>query len=237
MLAMMSKFDHSNTGALNEAEVRSLCEGIMNEVTPQLGGVTDEDVKEVMCLGGATAKPEVTLEELPKALSAVLAIKAENKKLHALYQKHDLDQSGSLDKSQLKPMLTELNDGIIPSEADLDFIVGRFDLNGDGSIGPTELRNAIAAWYVLQADDATAFPETVEAAKEMGYSDEQIAEWQEIQKKEEEEAAAAGGAVVGAGATAEGATGSASSEAEKSSEAGVEAAAPEGGGAEAAASP
>ena len=25
MLAMMSKFDHSNTGALNEAEVRSLC--------------------------------------------------------------------------------------------------------------------------------------------------------------------------------------------------------------------
>ena len=189
---LMEKFDVSKTGDLDAEEVRMLCEAIMNEVTPELGGVTDEDVAEVMCLGGENVKPAVTFDQLPTALSTLLAIKAENKKIYELYEKHDIDSTGSLSKEQLKPMMTELNEGIIPTDEDLDFIIKRFDVSGDGAIQPSELKGVIAAWYCLAEE--TNHPETVEEAKAMGYSDEQIAEWEQVQMEEEAAAAAAAAA-------------------------------------------
>lgn len=179
---LMDKFDASKTGSLNKAEVRNLCESIMNEVTPELGGVTDEDVHTVMCLGGSMATPDLTFNELPKALSALLAIKEENKKIHALYTKYDIDNTGSLSPDQLKPLMAELNDGIIPSMEDIEVVVKQFDVSGDGAVEPAELKAAIAAWYCLAED--TFVPETLEEAKSMGYTDEQITEWQAMEAQE-----------------------------------------------------
>ena len=172
----------------------------MNEVTPQLGGVTDDDVNEIMCLGGDSAKPEVTFEELPTALSTLLAIKTENKRIHELFVKYDFDKSGALSREQLKALMVELNDGIIPTDTDLDYIMKQFDLSGDGQVDPAHLKSAIGAWYCLAEE--SLHPETVEEAKAAGYTDEQIAEWEQMQLEEDQAAAAAAVATAAAEAPA-----------------------------------
>ena len=72
---IVDKYDKNKDGVLDKGEVKSMCEHIMEEISPGLGGVTDEDVELVMRLGGAEAKDTIQPEEVPKALSLVLAIK------------------------------------------------------------------------------------------------------------------------------------------------------------------
>jgi hypothetical protein len=68
--------------------------------------------------------------------------------------------------------LTEVNDGIIPTDKDLDFVIAQCDLSGDGCVELAQMKAALTCWLCL-AEEA-ALPKTVEEAKEMGYTDDQI---------------------------------------------------------------
>jgi len=173
----MDKFDANRDGSLNHAEVMELCISITSEVAPNIG-VTDADVDMVMRVGGETAKPEITAKDLPAALSAVLALKSENLALHELFVKYDTDHSGSLPKDQLSNLLQELNDGILPQSDDLDFILQQCDVSGEGAINEHEIKAAIIAWYCLTDEN---LPTSIEEARAHGYTDEQIADYQEFE--------------------------------------------------------
>lgn len=71
----MDKYDKNKDGVLDPAEVKEMLEHILAEVSPGLGGVTDEDVDTVMRLGGEEARHTISPAEVPHALSLVLAIK------------------------------------------------------------------------------------------------------------------------------------------------------------------
>ena len=54
-----------------------------------------------MRVGGSTVKLELAAAELPHALAAVMALKTEAHRLHALFDKHDVDKSKDLDPTEV----------------------------------------------------------------------------------------------------------------------------------------
>ena len=64
-----------------------MCEHIMAEISPDLGGVTDEDVEMVMRLGGEDVKETIAPDDVPHALSLVLAMKKEKVHISELFDR------------------------------------------------------------------------------------------------------------------------------------------------------
>jgi Ca2+-binding EF-hand superfamily protein len=171
---ILETFDVSKTGTLSREEVHAMCLSIVEEVAPKVG-VLESDIDVIMRVGGETAHAEITVEEIPAALSAVLALKSENLFIHELFVKYDTDNSGNLPKDQLSNLITELNEGIIPNDNDLDFIIRQCDISGDGAIEEAQIKAAIMGWYCLAEE--TPMPASIEEAKSSGYTDEQIEEF------------------------------------------------------------
>jgi Ca2+-binding EF-hand superfamily protein len=169
---IMNVYNVSKTGSLNREEVHAMCLGIVEEVAP-LVQVLESDIDIIMRVGGNTAKAEITVEEIPEALSAVLALKSENIFIHELFVKYDTDKLGWLHKDQLKSLLTELTEGVIPDDNDLEFIIKQCDVSGGDTIEESEIKAAIMSWYCL-AEEETPMPTSIEEAKTSGYDDEQI---------------------------------------------------------------
>ena len=142
----MTQFDATKTGTLNHDEVKAMATELLNVWTPGVGGVTDEEVDLIMRIGGTTAKPELTVDELPKALSAMIAIKHANKELTELFEKYDKDASGHLPVDQLSGLLTEINDHVPVREADVAYIIGQVTVDKATGITLVELKPAIASW-------------------------------------------------------------------------------------------
>ena len=85
----MTKYDATKTGTLNHEEVKAMASELLTVWTPLVGGVTDEEVDLIMRIGGETAKPEITVEQLPLALSGMVALKETNQGLTELFAKYD----------------------------------------------------------------------------------------------------------------------------------------------------
>ena len=75
-----------------------------------------------------------------------------NTKLRELFDKHDADKSGGLQPDQLLALLTDVAESDSKhrykhaEEADVEFVMGRCDKEGDGVISFDELGPAIATW-------------------------------------------------------------------------------------------
>ena len=174
----MTKYDATKTGTLNHEEVKAMVSELLTVWTPLVGGVTDEEVDLIMRIGGETAKPEITVEELPLALSGMVALKETNQGLTELFAKYDTasddgsvffarfspgnvqisdpvvlgrydtDTSGHLPVDQLSGLLTEINDNIPVREQDVEFIVKQVTVDKTTGITLVELKAAIASWYM-----------------------------------------------------------------------------------------
>lgn len=165
-------------GTLDRDKVRKMCEILFHDVDPNLGVVSEQDVDEVMMIGEMNShSPDhhITVEEIPKALSTIMAIKKNKQHIHDLFKKHKVAGSQPLSSLDLSALLSELNDGILPNPDDLNFIVRKCG-GPDVMVDLAHLTSAIEIWYVLVAQGP--LPDSVDAAKAAGYTDEQIATFQ-----------------------------------------------------------
>ena len=56
-----------------------------------------------------------------------------NKCLYSFtFSRHDVDKKGKMAASEIKELLTEVNDGIIPSKSDIDHVMDKCTLTEDG---------------------------------------------------------------------------------------------------------
>jgi len=80
--------------------------------------------------------------------------------LAALFEKADRDQSGKLSRDQLlyllKNVAIERGLSVVVKGEDLDFVIERCDLVGDGEISLDEAGPAVALWTQIQADSPPA---------------------------------------------------------------------------------
>eukprot|EP00960_Hanusia_phi_P017927 527185-Hanusia_phi.AAC.2 len=66
-----------------------------------------------------------------------------------VFEKHDVDKDGSLNRDQLKTLLMELNDNIMPTDEEVKWVLDHADVIGDGVIDKPELMKAISLWCDL----------------------------------------------------------------------------------------
>lgn len=128
-----------------------MAKDMLNEFTPLVGGLTDEDIDLIMRCGGDNVKPELTLDEIPNALAVMGFLKEANKEVVELFQRFDVDKSGELPADQLKALLKEVNGGVDPLESDLYFILKQCEPRASADpIKLDQLKPALACWFILQ---------------------------------------------------------------------------------------
>lgn len=64
-----------------------------------------------------------------------------------IYEEHDTDKSGGLNKAQLRGLLEKSRGKVEITDQDVDYVMSSADLNGDGEIHKIEFRLALAVWF------------------------------------------------------------------------------------------
>lgn len=149
---MVEKYDLSNSATLSAEEVRALATDLLTEYTPQVGGLTDNDIDYIMRLGGDTALPEIKSSELPMAVAQMMTLKQQNAQILELFQRHDTDHSGDLPAEQLETLLTELNEGVKPSKAEIASVLKQCGGNNK-AVPKAEVKAAIACWFCGEEEE------------------------------------------------------------------------------------
>lgn len=146
----VEQFDRSKTGNLSREEVTRMAKEMCNKYTPLVGGITDADVDMIMRCGGDNTKDELTAKDLPMALAVMMAVREDSANFHALFLRHDTDNTGVLPADQLAALLSEVNDGQVPGPKDIDYILKQCEPRGQNDpIPESQLKSAIACWYCL----------------------------------------------------------------------------------------
>ena len=66
------------------------------------------------------------------------------------FQHYDANNSGALERGQVRALLTDLNEGIQVTWSEVDWVIEAADIDGSGALEQGELRAAINWWYQLR---------------------------------------------------------------------------------------
>lgn len=70
----------------------------------------------------------------------------------AMIAKYDKNFSGGLGDTEIKTLMTDLNDGKPVQDTTVAQYLGKYDRNMNGEIDKKEVRKLIAAWYINVED-------------------------------------------------------------------------------------
>lgn len=147
----MSAYDKDGNGVLDRSEVKALATKLLDEYTPLLGGLTDDDIDLIMRCGGDTRRAELKASELPHALAVMMSVRDANQSYHDLFRRFDTSGNGKLDPAELGALLTEIGEGVTPSAGDIDYILKQCEPRGVADpLEERDLKAAIACWYCLK---------------------------------------------------------------------------------------
>lgn len=89
-------------------------------------------------------------QDFGRAADAWIEYKECQEDIEAIFLKFDADADKVLNKQELGVFLTDLNELLPVSDADVSEVLSEADLLGHGYIVPINLPKAIAAWYELE---------------------------------------------------------------------------------------
>eukprot|EP00285_Hemiselmis_virescens_P007958 CAMPEP_0173394002 /NCGR_PEP_ID=MMETSP1356-20130122/23978_1 /TAXON_ID=77927 ORGANISM="Hemiselmis virescens, Strain PCC157" /NCGR_SAMPLE_ID=MMETSP1356 /ASSEMBLY_ACC=CAM_ASM_000847 /LENGTH=262 /DNA_ID=CAMNT_0014352151 /DNA_START=92 /DNA_END=877 /DNA_ORIENTATION=- len=152
---VLKSYDKGHTGSLSFDELKAWLTSIEQGVTP-----SESECKWVMRMAidrtpGLDMPNDLMEAFVPakyfgRAAESWLAYKETQGEINAVFKKFDTDDSGWLDRDQLKQVLTTLNAGGAPAEQEVDYVLKRADVIGSGNITKPELAMAISLWYTLE---------------------------------------------------------------------------------------
>ena len=154
--SLMKKYDVNESGDLDRSQLKQLMTDYNNKVEPN-----EEEVSFVLKMADARSTGSVSDEnEIKEAVSAWKGLQRDMDLINARYEHYDNNQSGKLEKGQLKVLLQDLNEGIPPTKAEVEWVLAAADKSESGGVDHDELRAAIAIWYTRTgaAADTTAAP-------------------------------------------------------------------------------
>eukprot|EP00286_Rhodomonas_abbreviata_P012464 CAMPEP_0181316290 /NCGR_PEP_ID=MMETSP1101-20121128/15816_1 /TAXON_ID=46948 /ORGANISM="Rhodomonas abbreviata, Strain Caron Lab Isolate" /LENGTH=211 /DNA_ID=CAMNT_0023423527 /DNA_START=217 /DNA_END=852 /DNA_ORIENTATION=- len=151
---LMEKYDKSKTGNLDREELADLL------MDASSGGrkPSDEEINFVLNTThreDKTAADRITKSEIAAALDVWKTHEASLAEVEAHFAKYDVNKSGKLERNQLKALLTDLDEGLAPTDEEVDMVMKTADgATGDptGGINKTELMLAISLWYTHVED-------------------------------------------------------------------------------------
>jgi Ca2+-binding EF-hand superfamily protein len=172
---LFKKYDVSNTGFLDPAECKKFLQDAAKGQEP-----TDEEVQFVI---KATHEKEnregagLTMSEMSVALDVWRTWEQVKPEMAMYMQKYDSNASGKLEMDQLKELLKDLNEGLMPTDEEAQWVMDTSDgklegVEATGGVNITELHGAIVLWYthVEEEADTAGTPSAPSAAKAEGGS-------------------------------------------------------------------
>jgi hypothetical protein len=73
---------------------------------------------------------------------------ADVKFIDEVWAKYDVDDDGGLGVSEVKQLMTDMNEGVPPSDKEVKILVKISDVDNSGLVSKTELRKLVATWFV-----------------------------------------------------------------------------------------
>jgi len=138
--SLMKKYDVNESGDLDRSQLKQLMTDYNNKVEPN-----EEEVSFVLKMADARSTGSVSDEnEIKEAVSAWKGLQRDMDLINARYEHYDNNQSGMLEKGQLKVLLQDLNEGIPPTKAEVEWVLAAADKSESGGVDHDELRAAIA---------------------------------------------------------------------------------------------
>eukprot|EP00754_Rhynchopus_humris_P005559 Rhum_TRINITY_DN12767_c0_g2::Rhum_TRINITY_DN12767_c0_g2_i1::g.54212::m.54212 len=144
--SIMQKYDTDKSGALSEAQVIELLTDL-DYSTPPGTQPSAEEICFVMQVADKSKSKAIERGELIGAITIWNSYLQDKDTIDAVLNKYDTDKSGSLSKEQAKALLTELNEGLPPSQDEVDQVFQYADVCVSGDLKRVEVLLAINYWY------------------------------------------------------------------------------------------
>jgi Ca2+-binding EF-hand superfamily protein len=141
--AMLEQKNKNST--LNRDELERILTYLSTQTTGS--SPTGAEVDFIFVLSDRNGDGRLELGELSTALIAWKSYGLRREWLEDMMRKYDRNQTGKLEKLELKLYLTDLNEGIVPTEAEVQWVLSEADLMGDGAIRMQGLDMATQSWY------------------------------------------------------------------------------------------
>lgn len=144
---VFKRYDKSGTGFLDQSELKILLKEYNQGAN--FAEPSEEEVDFVIKMADKSDTGGINCAELTNALQVWRTYKEQKPQIEQTFDVYDTDKSNTLDKGQLKNLLTDLNDKIPVGDDEVDFVMSRADVLGNGVITKPELSQAIAYWFML----------------------------------------------------------------------------------------
>mmetsp|Transcript_13459 Transcript_13459/g.18426 ORF Transcript_13459/g.18426 Transcript_13459/m.18426 type:complete len:199 (-) Transcript_13459:230-826(-) len=144
------KYDVNRSGTLDSKQLTQLLTEL-NKGSPPSAEERDFILNTADGVSGNKNK-EIDKNELMVAIDAWKSYVDNKELIHSYFDKYDTNRSGVLERDQLQKLLTDLDEGKVPKDEDINYILYQADRK-DGKINRAinkhELMYAIALWYVI----------------------------------------------------------------------------------------
>eukprot|EP01043_Picozoa_sp_COSAG02_P073067 COSAG02_NODE_14045_length_1318_cov_1.097621_1_plen_439_part_11 len=133
----------------------------LHRLLSELNGapVSGAAVDYVLTLSDTDHPDSAEPEEVLTAVAIWRSLQMQEDRIDRSFDALDTDHSGKLSREQVRGMLHQLNEGLPVTWTEVDWLIESADVDGDGSLDRTELRAAVAHWY-LRVSSRTIAPMT-----------------------------------------------------------------------------
>lgn len=146
--AWFEAYDKDKDGKFNKDEMGKVLTEVKRKVTADPAAeVKDEMVTKIFKLYDFNDDHEIERSEVLRAVKKYRFLLKHNVELESLFEKHDTNHDGALDRDELMNALIDISeDGPKPSDGDLDFVLKKCDKDESGTVSIDELGPAVATW-------------------------------------------------------------------------------------------
>ena len=131
---------------------RPVCAAMMKEMSEYGRDINSDSVDHVLAAADQHGgHGEVEAGAMVEALAmwrSMQPVEQDIERIFDHWKTYDDTNNGSLQRREVKAVLTDLNDGIPVSWAETDWTISSADVDGSGSLSDKELRAALQWWYL-----------------------------------------------------------------------------------------
>jgi hypothetical protein len=154
---LFKRYDTNNSGKLEKDQINAILTDI-DFSTPPGTPPTEDELEFIIKVGDRSGDGCIERKEFENSLIAWRTYTKQRTQLEELIKKYDKSGTGKLEKDELKSYLTDVNNGVPPSDKEVDWVMSEADFMGDGAIRMQEIMMATQSWYNYQQsrEDAVA---------------------------------------------------------------------------------
>lgn len=143
------RYDTNKSGKLEKDSMKRLLTDFDNTTPPGTEPSEEELMFIIKLCDDRCSNGSIDRSELKQAIISWRNYTKMRESMQEALEKHDASKSGTLNKEELKAYLTTLNKGLPVEDTEVDAVMAKADVLGNGVITTPELMMATCQWYTL----------------------------------------------------------------------------------------